>query len=796
MQRISLGLFFMALTTLMLELTLVRVFDVIWYSNMAYMIITLAMFCFGLSGVYSSIRPILKEARVRFYLSLLAFLLGVTALCILPSLNLLPFNFKLLYREPAKGMLYFLAMYFMLALPFFLSGLAFTIIFSKFADRIQALYFWDLVGAAIGCIILVPLLPLIGPGGLLFLACALGLWSSALFSENRKWSVIAMIAGVGVLAVPFLHDGYFEFRDHMDKRGVKSAKESGRIEASYWDPVSKIDVIDQPHFNRKHVAYDGGTQSSFIFPFNGDYAWLRSQMPGETPRHFGGQNVYISHYIKRDSNQKVLIIGSAAGQETKAALMYGAAHVDAIELVGFVVRLGKELYAEYNGNIFNHPNVNAVVGEGRSFLRSSNDKYDIIQMFSNHTSSSIAAGTGAMATTYLQTAEAYMEYFTHLTDDGILHINHHIYPKMITTAALAWKKLGRTDFRKHVLVFQAKGQITDTLPTMLIKMTPWTAAEVDGLRDFFKGAEGIVEDPIYPEKSFLSDEFYSGAMPSALLSDMEYRAAASTDDRPYFNFLRKKIRKFSADPGNYMTYSTAAILNKQLKRSYFPQDVIHLIVTGFASILFTVVFIFVPLFFSRAGKASWQGKASALMYFACLGSGFIIFELVFIQIFMKLIGYPLYTYSTVVFALLLAAGMGSYFSGKIGVAPHFRWKLPFVGVLVTGIALLAVHQSVFELFLQSGEAIRIGVAIALIFPLGFFLGMPFPLGIMTIEKQPTGAIAWAWAMNGLFTVIGGILSVLFSIFYGFRFTLLAALLIYCLAFYLFPKMRSGMAKQA
>lgn len=795
MRRIFLGLFLMALTTLMLELTLVRVFDVIWYSNMAYMVITLAMFCFGLSGVYSSIRPVKNEGRIRLYLSLLAALLGVTALCILPALNLLPFNFKLLYQEPVKGMGYFLIMYFMLALPFFLAGLSFTIIFARYAQRIQALYFWDLVGAAIGCIILVPLLPKIGPGGLLFLACALGLWASALFSENRPWTLAALAAGVVVLVIPFLHDGYFDFRDHMDKRGVMSAKEKGRVEMSYWDPVSKIDVIDQPSFNRKHVAYDGGTQSSFIFPFDGDYAKLRSKMPDDTPRHFGGQNVCISHYFKRDTGQKVLVIGSAAGQETKAALLYGAAHVDAVELVGFVVKVGKELYADYNGNIFNDPRVNAVVGEGRSFLRSSNEKYDIIQIFSNHTSSSIAAGTGAMATTYLQTAEAYTEYFTHLQEDGLLHINHHIYPKMITTAALAWKKLGRTDFRKHVLVFQAGGQIADTLPTLLIKMTPWTPQEVDSLRNFFHGVEVIFEDPIHPEKGFLSDDFYSGSMPGELLAKMEYRGAASTDDRPYFNFLRKKIKKFSAEPGNYMDFSTAAILNKQLKRSYFPQDVIHLIVTGIASILFTVVFIFLPLFFSRAGRASWHGKASALMYFSCLGAGFIIFELVFIQIFMKLIGYPLYTYSTVVFALLLAAGLGSYASGRAGITPSSRWKVPFIGVLVTGIILLAVHQSVFELFLQTGELVRIAVAVALIFPLGFFLGMPFPLGILSIEKQPSGAIAWAWAMNGLFTVIGGMLSVLLSIFYGFRITLLAALLIYCLAFFLFPRMGRSAAGQ-
>jgi hypothetical protein len=141
--------------------------------------------------------------------------------------------------------------------------------------------------------------------------------------------------------------------------------------------------------------------------------------------------------------------------------------------------------------------------------------------------------------------------------------------------------------------------------------------------------------------------------------------------------------------------------------------------------------------------------------------------------------------------MLLAAGLGSYVSGRAGITPEQRWRLPFVGVLVTGVILLAIHQPVFELFLQTAEPVRIAVAVALIFPLGFFLGMPFPLGILAIEQRPSGAIAWAWAMNGLFTVIGGILSVVLSIFYGFRVTLLAALLIYGLALVLFPRMREG-----
>jgi len=792
MYKISAGLFCVALTTLMLELNLVRVFDVIWYSNMAYMVITLAMFCFGLSGVYSSLRPLQEGTDVHSYLAKIAFLFAIFTLAIFPALNWIPFDFNVLYTSPVKGSLLFLVMYLFLIIPFFLAGLIFTTVFSVYANKIQSLYCWDLTGAALGCLMLIPFLPPIGPGGILFISCSFGLIASGCFSRQKTWTYTAVVLAIVVAAVPFFKDDYFEFKDHIDKRGVKSAREGNFIEDSYWDPISKIDVIDQGKM--KHVAYDGGSQSTFIIPFDGDFKKMREDVEKGRGYHFYGSHVYISNALKRDTGHEVLVIGAAGGSETKAALMYGASHVDAVELVGYVIDIGKNKYAEYNGNIYNHPKVNAFKGEGRSFLRSTDKKYDIIQMFSNHTSSSIAAGTGAMATTYLQTAEAYKEYFSHLKDDGILHINHHIYPKMVSTAALAWNQMGKTDFNKHVVILEVEKEgFQDNLPTMLIKMTPWTEEEVKEIRSYYHAVFKMVVNPIKPEENMLSPEFFTGDLSTETESQAKYRLAASTDNKPYFNFLRKSFRKLDADPETFLNYSTASLLNSQLKNGWIATDVIHLIVTGGASFFFVILFVFIPLFFSKVGKKKWAGKINSLIYFSCLGAGFIIFELVFIQIFMKLIGYPLYTYSTIVFALLLAAGLGSAISSKIGVSPQHRWFVPFIGILISSLVIVFVYQQYFELFLQTPTLTRIIAASILIFPLGIFLGMPFPLGILTIEKQPRGSIAWAWAMNGLFTVIGGLGSVLLSIFYGFRVTLFVAILIYGCAFWTYSNLRRAIS---
>ena len=178
--------------------------------------------------------------------------------------------------------------------------------------------------------------------------------------------------GRACIAIPFMkgHD-YFAFRGHQDKRGVLSAQLAGLDEFSEWDPMSKIDVITVSP-TKKHVAYDGGSQSSHFFKFDGDLAGLRKRILAGTEdlkKDFWEPGVLASHYLKRDSAADVLIIGSAAGQETKAALVFNPAWVDGIELVGTVVRLGKQEYSNFIGGIFNDPRVHNQVGEGRQWLR-------------------------------------------------------------------------------------------------------------------------------------------------------------------------------------------------------------------------------------------------------------------------------------------------------------------------------------------------------------------------------------------------------------------------------------------
>ncbi len=632
---------FIALSTLFYELALIRILDVLWYPHFSYMVITLALLGFGIAGVMTSIFAHRLTWKPSFSIPLTV-LLAISYIGVFVLLCVLRVNFKEFSSVASLAAKVFLS-FSGLLVPFFLSGFILSLLFTEYAGSFGRLYAWDLAGAALGCILVPLLIPGFGGPGLLFVVSGLTFAGAAILTRTKKFRAVLLILGAVTVVLPFFakkHD-YLEIPFHMNKRGIIDLTGQPPLQ-TVWDRIARIDLI---RYAEKYIwiAYDGGTQTSYYYDFDGDYEKLRQDLPKKSTRHFWDRFVYVSHWLKEGTSAKVLIIGAAGGQETKAAVTFGAGEVDAVEMVGSVIRLGKEKYAV---EPYTNPVVNAVQGEGRSFLRSGNKIYDIIQMMSNHTSASISSGSGAVSPNYLQTVDAYKEYFSHLSENGVLHINHHVYPKMVLTAARAWKNMGRDDFSRHVLIYYSNAWYN--LPTLLIKMKPWTLQELNQvdmlMRDHFK----LVHNPLNPTGSTLTPEFFTGHLPAELEESIPYRMHVPTDNQPYFNHLRKRFAPVSfSEP--YVDRSLKVLLNDSIKNG-IPMDVIHLIVTAGAALALAVLCLFAPLLFSKVGRAPWKGKTAFVTYFACLGAGFISIELIFIQLFHKLIGYPLYTYAAVVFA--------------------------------------------------------------------------------------------------------------------------------------------------
>src|SRR5665213_721874 len=371
MRRLSIGVSLIALATLVLELMLTRVFDVVLAPNLGYVVVTSAVFAFGLAGIHATLRPISAEQNIAGMLFAKSFFFALTTVLLIPLINLLPLDYTHLGSLPFRTFGAFALLYLGLIIPFFLAGSILIAIFSKYAGSIQRLYFWDLIGAALGSVLVVPFISAIGPGGLMICAAALALVAAALFSESRLWSGVSVALAVTLAAVPLIKaPNYVDFVQHMEKRGVIAALQEGRGEFVRWDPISKINVIDEawtpklfePGWHesgdRKAIQYDGGNQTSYMFKFDGDLKALRTLLDHDKSHlqeQFWQIGVLASHYLKRDSGQNVLIIGSGGGQETKAALLYNPAHVDTVELVPTVVELATGKYSHYIGDILHSP---------------------------------------------------------------------------------------------------------------------------------------------------------------------------------------------------------------------------------------------------------------------------------------------------------------------------------------------------------------------------------------------------------------------------------------------------------
>lgn len=801
-RRIYAAVFLVSLVSLATEILLTRIFDVLLWHNVSFIVISCAVFGLALGGLREVLVPPAPGAVLPAGLDRIVAAFAVSVWAIPPLLNAIPFSADAASRHPIEQLGWFLLLYVVLLAPFFFAGWSICRIFSSSSRDIQRLYGVDLAGAALGTLLLFPLLQPLGPERLLWYLSVVAIGAAlALVPSARAGLRVAAAGLILMLVPPWLGGRYLTLALHDDKRETKSELEAGRLEVSTWDPMSHIAVLDQPprtdapgDRGRKHIAYDGGSQTSNFFPFDGDFARLRSDLPRQVTFQFWRRAVLAAHYLKRDSGYNALIVGSAGGQETKAALMYGASRIDAVEMVGAITRLATGPYAGYIGHLFEHPEVRLHVAEGRSFLRASDARYDVIQIFSNYTTSSVAEGSGALTPTYLATTDAFGEYFGHLAPGGILQINHLFYPRVIATAAAAWQAAGRGEFRPHVAVVRYAEE-PDLLPTILIKMTPWTAAELADLRAFFafpavrEPEYRIAENPLDPKGSFLPDAFYSGTMTETFGDAVPYDARPATDDRPFLRMLRLSTGPLLVDPRSGVDATTAWALNTRLYHGWLPKDWLHLMGAAAVSVFYGLLFVIVPMMRSSAARTPGAGPAPVLVYFSLLGLGFMTLELVLIQIFIKLIGYPMYAMATVISVMLIAAALGSLASSRIAGADGRRWRTVFIGLLVCGLVMWLLYPVVSTRLLGAGLPSRIAATILLIGPMAFFMGMPFPLGLLELAGRPRGALAWAWSMNGLFTTIGGIASALLSLAFGFRLTILISLGVYALAAVTFARLR-------
>jgi spermidine synthase/MFS family permease len=773
-------IFLISLAAVLLEISYTRIFSYKLYHYFVFLTIGIALLGLGSGGVFVAVSSRLRALAPERLIPLCC--LGASLAVPLGYLIIAPTQLNVVDIEKSAIEVLTLAwICSLLFVPFLLVGVALAKIFGARPAEIDRLYFADLLGAGAGCAAAVPLFASVSPPGAIFLSAAIlalaAFGKAAHACRGRAWPALAL-AGVLLVAVPFsgrLPDPV------VDREKWNSPQRLGpKLLFTRWSSVFRVDVTQsfRPEMEL-YIAHDGNLGSN-ILRFDGDLSGMNRFL----------KDVRSSPFSVLAAEPKVLIIGSAGGHEILASLYFGASHVTAVELNPVTVSLLTDHYADYSGRIAEHPRVTLVNGEGRSFIKRDPGRYDLIWFVAPDSYASMnAASSGAyvLSESYLYTQEMIREAFGHLEPGGVLclqtgDIGFATKPnrsaRYLSTAREALHSLGIDAFERHVLVSSTPEFLN--MVTILLRNEPFTQEQVAAFRANAKkvqpiGKETTVWHPREPGAAITHPVQRVISLPPAQLARWRrtypYDISPVSDDAPFFwHFTGFRDAVF--DPPD------------RHDQIYDPEDAkgerVLVLLLLFVT-LFAAAFLLLPLVTIRDVWHRMPHKRQALAYFAALGLGFMFFEISMIQKLTLFLGYPAYSLTITLFALLVFSGIGSLLSGRY--AEHRNRAL--LTLLAGLVALTLFYQFgigwLVDLFIGAPLALRALLALACLAPLGLCLGAFMPLGLASVAALTPHReqyVAWAWAVNGFFSVVSSVLATMLSMTFGFRWVLFLALVIY------------------
>lgn len=750
-RRIHAGIFLIAAATLLLQVTLTRVFSVsIWY-HFAFLVVSVALFGFGVSGVALALmRP---STRDRSLLAWAPAGFAVTTLLAYVGTNAIPFAPFEIASDPVQ-VAYFLLVDLLLLIPFFLGGSTVALILRTWPARAGALYAADLVGAALGTLLLFAALPVVGARGAIALAALLGMGAAFALSPTSRGRIASAIGAVAILPFVVVPSLLPEVRIDASKPLIIETEErGGTIAFTGWNALSRIDVVERDGIDPM-ILIDSAAMTSIARPPDASSPYLRNVST-------------LVHRMKHAHD--VVIIGSGGGMDVHNALAFGARSVTAVEINPLIIDLVTDRYRDEVGGIFGDPRVTLVEDEGRSYVSRAEAPADVVQLTLIDTWAAGASGAYSLTENYLYTTDAFRTYLENLTPDGMLSITRWYFesPRLATLARVALEELGVADAGRHVLVVQHR-----ISTGFLVKRTPFTPEEVAAAHRFMRELGGeVLYDPLRPGMDSFYEIYFAQDDPGPMLAASPTNLTPVSDDRPFF-FQMARWSGISLDDLSQVTNQNF------LEPLVVPVGQIVLLTALGIGVLLSVILLLVP---PITGRLPRHGRWGWLGYFGALGLAFIVVEIVLMQRFALFLGHPTYSVTLVLFAILLFSGLGAHVSGRRGGSTRGALGPVAIGLPIALVLITVAAPPITGALIGLPLAARILIAMLFVAPVAFLMGMPFPVGIRAAAGEDPANVAWAWAANGCTSVIGSVGAVLGAMTIGFSATLLAAAAIYLVA---------------
>jgi spermidine synthase len=763
----------MSFAALLLELGLTRLFSVVLFYHFAFLAISVALLGLGAGAVFACLR---REWLEQWTVSQLgrglctlnaALIFGVLEIVVRTAVSL-HLSWPNFWRLTL--------LYLVSAIPFFVTGLLFSVVFARHSSRITQLYGADLVGGSLACLALVPLLNIIGgPSVILFAAAVVALAGVAWAQPGKRLAPV-------VMALLFLALIALNFNNRVvDIVYAKGMKRNPPVYA-HWNALSRVEVDNWGTARAIVIDADASTYLMNTDPHH----WREDYRLNAMSAAPSVANVLRPH-------GDYAIIGPGGGVDVLRAVANGSPNVTGIEINPIIAdNIMRDRFADYTFHLYQQPEVHMHVSDGRSFVRNSHDLYDVVQMTLVDTWASTAAGAFALSENNLYTVDAFREYFQHLKPDGMIAITRWEFAKprealrVVSQAMEALHELGVQDTTQNFIVISDGSLDTDGKPVLVLaKKTPFTMEEQQAVLNHIQGKDGnganlnlrVLYMPATGDELGMAHPAFAklilGGDPQKFSESYPYNVTPVTDNAPFFFFTLKPEQVFRASDAGGIDWKVnlgIAILGIVL-------------IVSIAAVMF---FLVLPLALSPETRS---GSSLRVLYFIAIGLGYIMVEIAFIQRFVLFLGYPTYALTVVVFLMLLSSGAGSLVSRKWFDEPtRVRLALGFVVFALLLYVFALPH--LLEAMIGLSFAAKLAMSALLLVPLGFAMGMPFPSGLRALSSGKSeakhGAIEWAWAMNAASSVLGSVLAIVIAIQFGLNVTLACGAAAYIAAMLLLP----------
>jgi hypothetical protein len=812
--RLGVGVGLVSLTLMSAEILLTRVFSVVLWYHFAFFAIAVALLGFSVAAIaVHAWQHRLPAGRSPVHLAAGSLFAAASVLALAAALvHVTPDWFgsgesAFFTRVTPRLAGLFLAS----ALPFFAGGFVVSLALARAGAVVPRIYAWDLVGAGVGCVLVIPLLDRLGGPAALVAAAAPAALAAPVFAGARSTGasdatrsalarasrvLVPALAALIVVATGAVGVAVGAFQVRFAK-GLDLAL--AKPEYDRWNSFSAVTVFPWWPFRGWGLspAYTGEVapmkglvidMNAFtpLIAFDGDLGKV------EFTRHDLSAFVFRVH----PAPAHVCVVGAGGGKDVLAALASGSRRVTALEVNPLIVDdVMRGRYRSFTGDLYARPDVDAHAESARSFMRRSPDRYDVILVSMVDTSAATAGGAYVLAEHTLYTEEAFAEFFDRLAPGGILTVASVSLDGLAVGARLA--SVARAALR-------ARG--SDPARSVAVVETPWLAVPGAVMHDLVVKPDGFTErDAAAIARAAADMRFtvgYLAGVPGPastgerlwirrILTESDAptleRAfdawprdlTPATDDRPFF-FYQDRVR----DLGHALFGRSASHL--------FGNGLAVLVkVLCTALVMVALVLVLPPWFAARAGgvRVRW---ASDLAFVACLGLGFMFLEIALIQRAMPYLAVPTHALAAVLFVVLVAGGTGSALAARLdasGVARMLR------ALVMYAIVLALVWDGVTRATLAWPAVARAAVLGALVVPLGLCMGVPLPSALRVAATADGARLPWLWGVNGATSVLGSVLATMVSMHAGISRTWLVGVALYTCAALLWPRVARGAAPE-